>query len=134
MVNILAVVVASVVSMVLGMLWYGPFFGKQWMSLMKLTKLDMEKSKKKGMTTTYILAFLTTFIMSIVLGYLIELTNILSTFGGVVVGSLVWLGFLATTLAGSVLWENKPWALYFLNAGHYLLTLVVMGAILGAWN
>ena len=48
MVNILAVVVVSIVSMVLGMLWYGPFFGKQWMSLMKLTKLDMEKSKKKG--------------------------------------------------------------------------------------
>lgn len=134
MVNILAVVVASVVSMVLGMLWYGPFFGKQWMSLMKLTKLDMEKSKKKGMTTTYVLAFLTTFIMSIVLGYLIELTNMLSAFGGVVVGSLVWLGFLATTLAGSVLWENKPWKLYFLNAGHYLLTLVVIGAILGVWN
>ncbi len=30
-INLLAVVVCAIASMVLGMLWYGPLFGKKWM-------------------------------------------------------------------------------------------------------
>ena len=42
----------------------------------------------------------------------------------------VWVGFIATVMLGSVLWENKPWKLYAINAFHYLVTLLAMGAIL----
>lgn len=34
MASTLAVVLAAVVSMIVGWLWYGPLFGKQWMALM----------------------------------------------------------------------------------------------------
>ena len=53
--------------------------------------------------------------------------------GGMIVGFWAWLGFFVTTQAGSVLWEGKPWKLYFLNIAYSLVNLLVMGAILGAW-
>lgn len=36
-VNYLAILVAAVLSMVLGFLWYGPLFGKEWTKLMGVT-------------------------------------------------------------------------------------------------
>ncbi|MBS3123709.1 DUF1761 domain-containing protein [Candidatus Woesearchaeota archaeon] len=134
MVNILAVLVSTVVGMALGMFWYGPLFGKLWIKIMRFSKVDLAKAQKKVKAVTYFLSFLSTFIFAVVLAYFIEFTGMASAFGGAVIGFLAWLGFLATTLINSVLWENKPWSLYLLNAGHYLFVLVVLGAILGAWN
>ena len=49
-VNYLAVVVAAVVSIIIGSLWYSPLlFGNVWMRLQRFTKKDMDKAKQKGM-------------------------------------------------------------------------------------
>ena len=73
--NWLAVVIAAVVSIVLGFLWYGPLFGKTWMRMTGHTKKDMEMAKKKGMTASYILMLIGTLISVCVLGVLINATN-----------------------------------------------------------
>ena len=132
MVNYLAVLVAAVVAHVVGFLWYGPLFGKKWMSLMKLTDKDKEKAKQKGMAKTIIGSFLSTLVMAYILALLVGYAG-LNPVTGAATGALAWVGFLATSQLGMVFWENKPWSLYFLSTGHYLVTLVVMGAILGAW-
>ena len=63
-INFLAVLVATIVSMVLGALWYSPIlFGKLWAKLSKFTEEDIEKAKKKGMTKNYILNFISLFVM-----------------------------------------------------------------------
>ena len=47
-VNYLAVLVAAIVSMVIGGLWYSPLlFGNVWMKLSGITQKDVEKAKKK---------------------------------------------------------------------------------------
>ncbi|MBI3026774.1 DUF1761 domain-containing protein, partial [Candidatus Woesearchaeota archaeon] len=51
----------------------------------------------------------------------------------VVLGFWVWIGFLATTQIGMVLWEGKPIKLYIINTLHYLVVLAVMSAILAVW-
>lgn len=57
--------------------------------------------------------------------------------GGVVAGLQAafwsWLGFVAPVTLGSVLWDGKPWKLWGINAGYFLVTLLVMGLILGYW-
>ena len=50
--------------------------------------------------------------------------------GGIKVGIMAWLGFVAPTMLGSVLWENKSWNLYAINAGYYLVSFALMGAVL----
>ena len=41
-VNLLAVLVAGIVPMVVGALWYGPLFGKRWLQLMETTAEEIQ--------------------------------------------------------------------------------------------
>ena len=63
-INYLAVVLAALAAMVIGFVWYGPLFGKQWMALMGFTPQSMDEAKKKGMAKSYILMALGSLVMS----------------------------------------------------------------------
>ena len=132
MVNYLAILVATIVGYVIGALWYSPLlFGNMWIKLMGYTKKDMEKAKKQGMAKQWISMFVAMLIMVYILSqFVVPGTGWMF---GAKIGVLIWLGFLATTQLGIVLWEKKPFALYAINTLHYLVALVVMGAILGVW-
>ncbi len=127
--NYIAVLVAAIVAYAIGALWYSPvLFGKIWM---QLSKVKMKKNQNKGLM--YFLGFLTTLITAYVLAMFLGMLNVVDITGGLTIAFWVWLGFLATTMLGGVLWENKPVKLYILNAAHSLVSLLVMGAILGVW-
>ena len=132
-VNYLAVLAAAIASMIVGFIWYGPLFGKMWMQSMKMDNKKMQEAKKKGMGKTYILAFLTTLIMSYVLAHFVDYVEAKTVMDGIILGFWLWIGFLATTQIGSVLWEGKPVKLYLINTLHYLVALAVMAAILAVW-
>jgi accessory gene regulator protein AgrB len=133
--NYTAIMVSAIVGYVLGMLWYSPaLFGKQWMKLVGLTEKDMEKAKKKGMAKQMIIALVAVIVMSYVLSLFVQFSGAVSFAGGIITGFWIWLGFLATTMLNPQLWQGKPWALYVLNTGHYLVALALMGGILAAWN
>ncbi len=135
MVNYIAVIVASIVSFVIGMLWYSPFlFGNLLMKASGINKKDIEKSKKKGMGKKLLIAFITTIIMVYVLAYLLDILNYNDAVSGGLVGFLIWLGFMATIGLGRILWEGKTFSFYLINTLHELVSLVVIGAILGAWG
>jgi hypothetical protein len=51
---------------------------------------------------------------------------------GMAIGFFSWLGFTMTTIANNALYLKKPFALVAIDAGHYLVTFVVSGAIIGA--
>ena len=47
---------------------------------------------------------------------------------------LLWLGFNAMAIAGSVIHEAYPLALYAIHAGDALMTLLVMATVLTPWH
>jgi hypothetical protein len=130
----MAVAAAAVASMVLGFLWYGPLFGKQWMSMMGIVP---DPSKMQGMWKTYMIAFVASLVTAYVLTHSIVFgANYLHLGGptaGLMAGFWIWLGFVAPVTLGSVLWESKPWGVWFLNNGYHLVNLLIMGGILGWW-
>lgn len=132
MVNYLAVLVAAVAAHALGFLWYGPLFGKKWRQLMKVSEKDMEKAKQKGMTKVVLGSFLGTLVMAGVLAWLLDMAGV-TVINGLLFSFMVWLGFFATEQMGMVFWENKPWSLYMLQTAHSLVSLLIVGAIIGAW-
>ena len=133
-INYLAVLVAAIVAMVIGALWYSPIlFGKIWMKLSGFTKKDLKKAKEKGMAKSYTIGFLASIVTAYVLAIFINFSQVSSVMDGVVIGALAWLGFIATTMLGIILWEGKPVKLYLINVSQYLVSLVVMGAILAVW-
>ena len=131
-INYWAVLAAAVASMVLGFLWYGPLFGKVWIKLMNFDKKQMEQMKKKGMGKIYTLMVINTLVVSYILAHFIKYL------GTTVPEALktafwLWLGFIATVMLGSVLWEGKSWKLYSINTAYWLVNLAVMSAILALW-
>ena len=136
-VNYWAVLGAVVASFVLGFLWYGPLFGKQWMAMMGFSKESMDEAKKKGMMKSYIIMIIGTFFTAYVLAHVVgmaSLAGISSGFsGGLQSGFWMWLGFVGPVTLGSVLWENRSWKLWFLNNAYQLISLLMMGVILASW-
>jgi hypothetical protein len=137
-VNYWAVVASAVVMMILGALWYGPLFGKEWMRLMGMKGPDkMDDKAKQAMMRSYGLMALGALVMSFVLAHtVIYAESYLGTsgvWGGLQAGFWNWLGFVAPVTLGTVLWEGKPWKLWFINVGYYLVGLLVIGALLSIW-
>jgi hypothetical protein len=137
-VNYWAVVASAVVMMILGALWYGPIFGKEWMRLMGMKGPDkMDDKTKKAMMRSYGLMALGAFVMSFVLAHaVIYAESYLGTFGvwgGLQVGFWNWLGFVTPVTLGTVLWEGKPWKLWLINVGYYFVGLLVIGVLLSIW-
>ena len=130
-VDYLAVLIAAVASMIIGYVWYGPLFGKQWMKLSGVTQGDIEAGKK-DMPKTYGLMYISAAVMAYVLSAFIYYAGATDMVAGAMVGFWAWLGFVATVLLGGVLFEKKSLDLYYLNSGYNLVTLVVMGAIIAA--
>ncbi len=130
-VNYGAVIVAAIVNMVIGFIWYSPgVFGKTWMSL---TGKRMEDMRSRA-GTTYAGAFVTALITAWILARFISLTGAQTMTRGAVIGFWAWLGFIATTTLGDVLFGGRPIKLYYLTNGYYLVSLIIMGALLGMWR
>lgn len=133
--NYLSVFVTTVVAFVIGALWYSPLlFGDAWKKLLKIkvSKKEMEAAMK-GMWKVLIGGFFVTLILVFMLDLFMNFLNVVTLSQGVLLGFLIWLGFLATTMFNIVLYEKKPFKLYLINAGHYLAVLLISGGILAVW-
>ena len=126
--NPYAVVAAAVFHILLGMLWYNPnLFGKVWAQHVKLKKKDMHVHR--GSIFISIFAAL---LMAIILSFVATVFE-RSLIGGFLTGFLSWAGFVATTSINPVLWEKRDPHLFFINNAYYLLSMIVMGIIVGVW-
>jgi hypothetical protein len=136
-INYLAVLVAAISSMVVGSLWYGPLFGKQWMALMGVTKESMAGAKV-NIGKLYAIQALASLVMAFVLAHALVFAATYTESRGIAAGLMVgfwnWLGFVAPVTLGSVLWEQKSWKLWALNNAHYVVSLCIMGVILALWQ
>ncbi len=137
-VNYIAVVVAAIISMVIGSVWYGPLFGSMWMKETGMKKPGkMTPAIKKMMMRSYSLMFAGSLVMSFVLSHaLIFAATYMNETGvnaGVMTGFWNWLGFVAPVTLGSVLWEGKSWKMWCINNGYYVITLMAMGVLLAVW-
>ncbi len=132
-VNFIAILVCGIMAMIVGGLWYSPIlFGKQWIAMSGVSQAKLEEGKNK-MFVSYVINFVASLIMFYVLAHFVQLAKAVSWTEGVTTGFWLWLGLVAPTSLGSVLWEQKPWLLWVLNNSYYLLMLMAAGAILAVW-
>jgi Protein of unknown function (DUF1761) len=148
-VNLVAVLVCGVMTMVVGFLWYSPaLFAKPWVKEMGYDMNDkaaMDKMKKSA-GPAYGASFVGSLVTALVLG---KILNALSRHGalsftpvaaaqpwiyGVKVAFFVWLGFVATVQLTGVLFANQSGKLFAINTGYQLVCYVAMGAILAVWK
>jgi hypothetical protein len=134
-INFLAVLVASVVSMVVGFLWYSPFlFAKPWMKLSGMTK---DKMAKANMTKTYGVSFVVAIVTAYVLAHVMGLSMNFYNYSGLMTGLSsafwMWLGFVMPVQLTGWLFDGKALNLFLINTGYQLASLLAMGVVLGLW-
>ncbi|MEM1316835.1 MAG: DUF1761 domain-containing protein [Pseudomonadota bacterium] len=124
----IGVICATIATMVVGAAWYGGL-AKPWMAASGVTE---EQAKANEGPSLYIIAIIAHFVMAVVLSLV---TSQMSPEGGIGSGManafLLWLGFAAVPLIVTHRFQMRSWSLTLLDIGHYLLVLLVQGAVLG---
>ena len=130
-VNLLAVLVAGIVPMIIGALWYGPLFGKRWMELMETT--DEEVREGFNPLKTHGLGFLLSLVTAYVLAQLLaEYAG--GAMVGVHVGLMALIAFVLPATHQSVAYEGRKAGLAWLNILFNGVALVAQGVVIASWR
>lgn len=124
------VIVATVAAMVIGGLWYGPLFQKSWIGYIGKSKEELRAQGGMG----YLFAALGAFATSIVMTYVTQWATVEGFGEGMLVGIVMWAGFVISTLVTGSVFEARPWGLIMINSGNSLLTFMIIGGIVSSFN
>jgi hypothetical protein len=128
--NWLAIIVAAISAFVLGGLWYSPLmFVKRWM---KETGITEEDTKNTNMIRLFALAFLLSLIASFFLAMFIGAKAGVGF--GAMAGFMAGLGWVFTFMGISYLFESRTLAHFLINSIYSIVSLTIMGAIIGVWQ
>src|SRR5256884_1341327 len=108
-VNLLAVLVAAVLTIALGAVWYSPvLFAKQWMHAHGYTPEKVEEMKRRGGVRAFAVSFLCYLVMAYVVGLLVSYTQATGVVQGVWLGVLPWLGFAGAPGVTRTTFSDQP--------------------------
>jgi hypothetical protein len=139
-INWLAVLVAGISAFAIGGIWYSPgLFGKAWMSENNLNEDEIKKSNKgKIFGFTFVFSILMAVNLAMFLadspaGCPIDCAQKTDITWGITAGFLAGI-WTFCAIAIHSLFELKSWRLIFINGGYSVVSLMLMGAIIGAWR
>jgi hypothetical protein len=129
-VNHWAVAGSAVASFVAGGLGYGLLFAKTWTTLAsKGAGAASEMGPAQG-----IAQLVRDLLVAYVLARVFAEARVADWRGAVRLGLWVWFGFQAMAIAGGVIHEGYPLALYAIHVGDALIKTLLSSVILGIWT
>ena len=134
-INWLAVVLATISSMIVGAVWYAkPVFGRTWMRLSGISEEDTQRGAALALIITFVVSFFTAAVLAgsaAIAQHFYEGNFFLNA---VLTSIILWIGFTASRMLTHDLFDRRPSSLTTLNLAHELVTIVVMGLIIGAFG
>jgi hypothetical protein len=128
--NWLAIAAAAASAFALGSIWYSPLmFAKRWM---KETGITEESTKNINMTRLFSFSFLLSLIASFFLAMFIG-SDAGAGFGAMA-GFMAGIGWVFTFMGISYLFEARTMAHFLINSCYSIVSLTVMGLIIGVWQ
>ena len=125
-ISYIAVIVAALAAFGFGAAWYGAL-GKHWMAAAGI-------SDPKPTPGPFIIAFVALVVMAWTLAGLIGHLGEVTIWRGMVSGFFAWLGFVAASLIVNHRFQGSSWNLTFIDGGHWLGVLLVMGFVIGLFG
>ena len=130
MVNYLAILIAALAGLGLGLIWRTVML-KPWLAARGKTKTDIEG---RGL----VLPFLTTFVALLVMAWMLAGVMFhmgqVTVRGGLITSFLVWLGFVISVIGVSHAFTGAKPLLTLIDGGYWLAALLIMGAVIGAFG
>ncbi len=144
-INIIALLVAALVPMLTGFIYYNPkTMGSAWMR--SLGKTEEELRDGFNMPVALIVGFVLAFLLAFIVDGLIELTHkevndagelVFGSFHtfkhGALHGMFYGLLIVVPVFITNGLYERKSWSNMLINCGYWVLTIAIMGGILDMW-
>ena len=129
-VSLWPILAAGIAATLLGWVWYHPkVFGTHWMRMSNITP-EMAEAGKRRMPLMALVGLLAAMLVAYVMSYFGVAWGVYDFIGAIELGFWSWIGFVAPTMLGSVLWDQKPFRLYLINTLYWLVALIVMAIIL----
>jgi hypothetical protein len=132
-----ALLVSALILWFLGAIWYSPvLFAKPWMAIIGID--PQNKDKNKSMMTSMMAGMISSFIGDLILAFALAhmvLWSGADSWGwGALIGFIVWLGFFAAPNFPQGIYEGRPFKLFAINMGYWLVGLMIVGALLAGWR
>ena len=126
-INLWAMPATSTAHTVIGLVWFMPkLFGNSWVQLTGKKMKPAGRWIPAGLIGHQVMAF--------VLAAILNVANVRNVVGGITLGVLVCVGFMATLEIGELVWEKIPFKLFLIRVGNQLVGLASAGAILAVWK
>jgi hypothetical protein len=130
-VNYLAIVIAAVIAWLAGAAWY-TMLSKVWMAALGTTPEEMQEARRRpGAFLPFVYAFVAELVMAWVLAGILGHLGSVTFRAGVISAAFCWLGFVITVLVVNYTFARRDWRLLAVDGGHWLVVLLLMGAVLG---
>ena len=130
--NYLAIVVAAIACFLFEAGWYSLFL-QSWLNGIGRT---MQELSSTGVNPAfqYAVALLGGFVIALGISCLTQHTGEQTALRGIMVAAMLWFCFVLPVWCTEYVFEVRPWSLLGINAGFWLLGMMLMGAIVGAWK
>ena len=125
-VNILAVVAAAVAGFLIGWGWYA-LFGSIW-------QRGIGDPEMKRRPAPFVFAAIANLLMAVVFSGVLFHTGMWTIRGGVISAALLWAGFVLTTVTVNQSFQGRPGSVIAIDVGHWLVVMMAIGGILGAFG
>jgi hypothetical protein len=133
-VNYLAVVIAAFAAFAASGVWYTSLSGLYTAALGKTVQQMAEERKRPGAFVPYIYAL----VGNLIIGWM--LAGLLGHLGagqatlrnGIISAAFIWFGFILTTMIVNFSFSGRDKRLLAIDAGNWLIVLLVIGAVIGA--
>jgi hypothetical protein len=130
--NYLAITLAAIACFLFEAAWYS-FFLQAWLDGIGRTREWMVGTGVNP-ALQYGTALLSAALIAGAISCVTQLTGPQTALRGIKVAALLWLGCVLTTFATEYAFEVRTYKLFAINTGFWLLGMVIMGAIVGAWK
>lgn len=117
------VVLASVViSFIIGILWYGPFFGKKWMKAIGMKAEDISG----GNAGVYIYAAVNAVVVVFGLAFILNAIGVQSIAQGLLVTLIVWIALNLSPFINHINFDMRAKSLIYITTLHDLVGWLLM--------
>ncbi len=129
-INVAAVVVAALINMAIGALWYSPLlFAKPWM------KAVGKKAEELGKPSpAYLVSLLGALLEAYVVAHFVSYALAMNMLDGARVGLWLAVGVVLPVVGAIAMFEGKGLRWLLITIGYQGLALMAMGAILASWT
>ncbi|MEH6780745.1 MAG: DUF1761 domain-containing protein [Rhodoglobus sp.] len=133
-INYIAVIVATLSSMIVGTVWYSPrVFGNYWMKAAGITPTGNAADAIRPIVVTVIVSFITAWVLAGAAFIAFDFYGGSFFVNSLLTSIVLWGGFTAARFITHDQFDGRPNGLTVLNVSHEFVTIVIMALIIGVW-